>query len=115
MEANKNRHNDYEFTVYDEDDEILPIDGSELTFMVKVAVDPDETATIEKQNTAAGGNDTEIEYSTDGIDGKFKLHLLPADLVDLTRNVWYSEIKMTLDGKDHTIFQDHFYIKPVLI
>lgn len=115
MEADKNRHNDYEFTVYDENDEILPIDGAALIFMVKLNIDPSETAIIEKKNLLAGGNETQIEYTTDGIDGKFKLHLFPVDLVDLTRNVLYSEIKMTLDGKDHTIFQDTFHIKPVLI
>lgn len=112
FEIYQNRHHDIEFT-YKEDDVAQDISAAELTFSVYTA--KDATASFTKQNTAAGGSDAEISWVTDGTDGKFYVHVLPANTSGLTpRNYWY-EIKMTLSSKDTTIGLGQFKLIETMI
>ena len=90
----------------------LLITGAALTFEIKISRDKNETALVQKQNTAAGGGSTEVEdYNlTSGI---YKIHLAPDDTSGLG-NYW-CETKMTLASKDSTILLAKFQVVPVVI
>jgi len=109
----KNRHKDVQFT-YKVDGTARDISASELIFAVyeKKGV----TEQITKKNTAAGGGDTQISWVDDGTDGKFYVHLLPADTVSMEHDVYYYyEIRMVLTGKTVTIGANKFLLQGVSI
>ena len=114
INIDQDRHIDPEFT-YKEDGSAVDISGAELTFSVfssRSAI----SATFTKQNTAGGGGDDEISWVTDGSDGKFYVHILPADTTSLSTTVNYHwEIKMTLSSKDTTIGKGILTINRVMI
>jgi len=59
------------------------------------------------KNTAAGGDDTQISWVTDGKDGAFYVHLLPTHTENLLENKKYLwEIKMIIDVKVTTLGQN---------
>lgn len=92
--------------------EYLLMTGAALTFEIKTSIDRNESALVQKQNTAAGGGSTEIEdYNlTSGI---YKVHLQPNDTSGLG-NFW-CETKMSLASKETTILIAKFQVVPVVI
>lgn len=92
--------------------EELLITGASLTFEIKTSKDKNATALVQKQNSTAGGDATEIEDSN-LTGGEYKVHLLPDDTSGLG-NYW-CETKMTLAAKDTTILLAKFQVVPVVI
>ena len=86
-----------------------------LVFQIKRNLDINEAVITDKKNQSAGGSSAEIEdYSL--ISGIYKVHLAPDDLtgLDIDGSYW-CETKMTLSGKDATIFQKPFMVTKTLI
>jgi hypothetical protein len=97
---------------YKVDGAAYDLSGAELTFSVVDFNDPD-TVLIERQNTAAGGDDTEIEPVTDYSDGQFYLHILGTDTENLVAeaNYYYWQVNCTLSGKSFPLDQGILHIK----
>lgn len=91
---------------------VVNITGAALVFQIKASLDINATALVEKKNTTAGGDATEIENS-DLTNGEYKVHLLPENIADLGK--FFCEVKMTLSSKETTIFQKRFNVLPVVI
>ncbi len=91
---------------------VANITGAALVFQIKASLDINAAIMIERKNTAAGGNATEIEDSDLG-NGEYKVHLLPANVPNIGK--FFCETKMTLAAKDSTIFQKRFNVVPVVI
>lgn len=77
------------------------ITGASLVFQIKTERDRSGTAIVEKKNATAGGADDQIE-DTNLTSGIYRVFLDPADTTG-AGNYW-CETKMTLAGKDATIF-----------
>jgi hypothetical protein len=100
---------DAEITVYDEDDNAENITGSSIIFTLRESVE--EGVTLQKKNTAAGGGSDEIE-DYDLNNGKFRLHILPADTVSLEPGEYVYDIEVTTStGRVYTIVIDRFFVK----
>lgn len=91
---------------------VVILTGASLIFQIKESLDKNATVLVERKNATAGGDDTEIE-DFDLSGGIYKVHLLPAHVADLGK--FYCETKMTLGGKENTIFQRRFKVIPVVI
>ena len=91
---------------------VAPITGAALVFQIKTSLDKNATPLVEKQNSAAGGDATEIEDSDLG-NGEYKVHLEPTDVPNIGK--FFCEVKMTLSLKESTIFQKRFNVVPVVI
>lgn len=91
---------------------VVDITGASLVFQIKQSLDINATALVERKNTAAGGDATEIEDSN-LTNGEYKVHLIPTHVADLGK--FFCEVKMTLAAKDTTIFQKRFNVVPVVI
>lgn len=114
IEIDQNRHISPEFT-YKVDGIAQDISSAELTFELFESRES-TSATFTKQNTAAGGGDAQISWVTDGTDGKFYVHILPANTNSLSTSVNYHwEIKMTLSGEDTTPGAGTLTINEVMI
>jgi len=77
---------EWEFTVVDEDGSNPNITAASLTFTVKDAVEG--SVVFQRKNTAAGGDDTEIEI-TNGAGGIFVVKIIPANTSSLDINTTY--------------------------
>ena len=93
----------------------MDITDAQLVFQIKRNLDISEAVITEKKNQSAGGGGTQIE-DYDLSSGIYKVHLAPDDLtgLDIEGNYW-CETKMTLSGKDSTIFQKQFTATKTLI
>lgn len=91
FEVDKGFDNDQAFE-YQINGTAQDISSDKLTFSMFLSKTA-TTATIEKQNTAAGGGDTEIEWVTDGTNGQFTVHINPADTSSLDPGGYPYEIK----------------------
>lgn len=88
----------------------IDITSSEITFSVKSDV-KDTTYVFQKMNTAAGGDDTEIEI-TDATNGVFQLKLIPADTADINSGGYVYDFEITLsNGKTYTLEEDALIIE----
>lgn len=75
------------------------ISSAEITFSVKKVKSQTDTDIL-RQNTAAKGvSSTEIVFSTDGTDGKFKMNLVPANTSDLNTVIYNYSILIVLSTK----------------
>jgi hypothetical protein len=109
----KENHCDLIVTVYDEDDVIIPLDGTEQIFFTVKASTQDEEFLIQKRNDNAGGGDEEINITVP-TSGEFEVYLIPADTEDLEPSVYVYDIKMLIDNKQKTIVFDYFYLNEVV-
>ena len=101
LNIDQNRHESPTFT-YKIAGVAQDISLAALTFVL-FANETTTTATFTKKNVAAGGADAQISWVTDGTNGEYQVHILPADTVSLSLTTTYHwEIKMTLAGKDTT-------------
>lgn len=91
---------------------VANITGAALVFQIKISLDKNAAVLVERKNTAAGGDATEIEDS-DLTNGEYKVHLLTTHVPVIGK--FFCETKMTLSGKDATIFQKRFNVLPVVI
>ena len=102
---------DAEITVYDEDDVVESIVGALIIWTLRKSID-NENITLQKKNIAAGGGADEIEDYDLG-NGKFRLHILPADTISLDPGEYIYDIQLTTSGgKVYTIITDRLFIKP---
>lgn len=99
---------DAEVLVVDQDGVAKDITGSALVFTVRINSD-DVATVIQRKNTAAGGDSTEIEDS-DPENGKFKLHLTTTNTEQTVQDYVY-DFQMTIGGKVYTILKDVFTVK----
>jgi len=92
----------WEVTITDQDDAVVDISTAEIYFYIKTDLnDADADALVERGNTAAGGGNTEISFTTDGSDGKFQVHLVPANTATLEgRYAW--KVEIVLSSKTYT-------------
>jgi len=101
---------DAEITVYDEDDVVESIVGASIIWTLRKSIT--DGVTLQKKNTAAGGGADEIEDYDLG-NGKFRLHILPADTVGIDPGEYVYDIQLTTSGgKVYTIITDRLFIKP---
>ena len=98
---------DAEVTVLDKDGAVVSISGAAIVFTVMVDINS-ATFVIQRKNTAAGGNSTEIEDSDLG-NGKFKLHLTPTE-TEITVQDYIYDFQVTIASKVYTIIKDIFSI-----
>lgn len=95
--------------------EYVCITGAALIFQSKLTLDTGAAVLFELKNTTAGGSDSQLsEYNlTSGI---YDVHITPTNLTGLSINgTYWVETKMTLGGKDSTIFQKQIVILPSLV
>lgn len=98
-------------TVTDIDDAVFDLSAAELYFLL--ASDYTTAILITKKNTAAGGGDAQIEFVTDGTDGKYKIHLLSTDTPNMTgRYIYYTYC--TVGGKTYKIALDYMTVVKTL-
>jgi hypothetical protein len=91
---------------------VANIAGAALVFQIKISLDKNAAVLVERKNSAAGGDASEIEDSDLG-NGEYKVHLLPEHVADIGK--FFCETKMTLTLKEATIFQKRFNVVPVVI
>ena len=95
--------------------EFCLITGASLTFQFKETLDTGATPLVDLKNTQAGGNSTQIE-DYDLTSGIYIVHINPTNLTGLCINgTYWGETKMSLGGKDATIFQRRFVILPTAV
>lgn len=88
----------------------VDITAAELTFSCKKRP-TDTVALFERKNLAAGGDATQIEM-TDPTNGKFTVHVIPANTETAEGDVKYHyDVQMVLAGNVITIIKDRLYIK----
>lgn len=90
------------------------ISGAALTFVLTVS-EYDTTVIFERKNLAAGGENTQISWVSDGSDGKFYVHLVSANTSSLGEGTYWWEIQMVLVGKKTTIGQNKLEILETMI
>lgn len=89
------------------------ITGAALIFQCKENLNTGASALFELQNETAGGTGVE-DYNLES--GVYKVHITPTNLTGLSINgTYWCETKMTLSGKDSTIFQKRFKVVPTLV
>jgi len=99
-------------TVKDELGAVRDISSAEITFSVKENID-DVSHIFQRQNTAAGGGDTEIAWVTDGTDGKFKVLLIPANTDSINGSYRY-DVEIVISGRTLTILRSDINVKKVV-
>jgi len=110
LEINKNRYNQILFT----NPELTPITGAAITFQIKADVDEDLPALVEKKNTAAGGDDTEIEDVALDI-GTFRVKIDAVDTSTMDVGTYWCEVKAIISSKPYLLFQLKCKLQEVLI
>ena len=75
---------------------------AEIQFSMKKVI-TQTTADLVRQNTAAGGGDTEIEFTTDGTDGKFKIKLVPANTASLATGVYFYSAEIIISTLEQIV------------
>jgi hypothetical protein len=87
------------------DGAVKDISSGKLTFSVKsVKEDLDEIPIIKRENTAAKGEEsTEIVFTTDGIDGKYQVSLVPSNTKELIRDIYYYSVKLEISADEPKI------------
>jgi len=109
MEIFKGDDKTFKIIVQDSDDNTVDVSGAAVVFTVRKTLGADD-AEIERKNSAAGGDASEIEM-TDPSNGEFKIYLIPSNTEDLEADVYVYDIQITLGGKVYTILRDEFYLK----
>lgn len=89
-------------TIYDNTDVVVDLSSAEIYFYAKENEEDGETV-IEKANTAGGGGDDEIEFVTDGTDGKIYLHIDSSDTSSIDYTDLRYEIKCVIAGNTMTV------------
>ena len=91
---------EWEFIVRDKTTKVAEdISSAEITYSVKRVKSQADTDIL-RQNTAAKGSaSTEITFSTDGTDGKFKMNLVPTNTSALNTVRYFYSILVVLSTK----------------
>lgn len=76
---------------------VIDITNAEITFIMKAV---QGTQTIEKRNTAAGGDDTEIKH-IDNTTGVYAVYITRADTVNLAQDWYRFSSLVTVNGSDY--------------
>lgn len=77
------------------------IDISSYKLKFSVVADREATSSLfELSNTAGGGGDTEIEFTTDGTDGSFIVHVGASDTTSLEMKTYVWEIIYQIGSND---------------
>ena len=110
------RHTDLRITTKNpKTKEYAYITGAALVFQAKLTLDTGATALFELKNATAGGNDSQIS-DYDLTSGIYDVHITPTNLTGLSiGGTYWGETKMTLAGKDITIFQRQIAIMPTAV
>ena len=100
MNIDQGMDKEWEFIVRDKTTKVAEdISTAEITFSVK-RIKSQIGTDILRQNTAAKGeSSTEITFTTDGTDGKFKMNLVPANTSDLNTYRYFYSILVVLSTK----------------
>ena len=90
----------------------IPVDltGAAIWFTVKQQTsDTDDAAQVQKKNTLAGGDDTQIEIASPATDGMFSVYLVPSDTELVTAGSYMYGIRITLsNNKTYTVVRGQF-------
>jgi len=119
IEMYKGSSEDFEVVVTDQDDNPVPITNAEVIMSVKAKFEDDEYI-FQRKNTAAGGDDTQIEM-TDPDEGVCEIHLVPSNTsgIEIASNVLYTTfvydvwVKLT-SGKEKHVIVDRLFLYKVV-
>jgi len=101
-----------EITVVDENGTAVDISDSEIVFTVRANLKENSNIEIERKNEKASGDSTQITYSTDGTDGKFKMFLIPTNTNEMRPSKYWFDFQVTLsNNKVYTILKGEFILK----
>jgi len=95
----------YEVEVKDANGAVVPLTGASIKFTVKVST-KDSTPQFQLSNS----DQSEIEDS-DLANGKFKVHIVPANTNSMRASKYIYDIEVTLSGKVFTVIKDKFQLK----
>lgn len=91
------------------------ITGAALVFQSKLTLDTGAAVLFELKNATAGGSDSQLS-DYDLTSGIYDVHITPTNLTGLSiGGTYWVETKMTLAGKDVTIFQQQIAIMPTAV
>lgn len=77
----------------------IPIQSSEITFIVKKNKE-DTTPLFQRQNAAAGGGDDEIDFYTDGSDGIFDVFIVPSNTSGAEEGEYFYSAEVVVPAGD---------------
>ena len=99
-------------TVHQENGGPTNITDAKMWFTIKNrTTDPDSAALIQKKNTAAGGDDSQIHF-TDPVNGCAEIYIVPEDTEDTNPGIYVFDVQVTLaNGKTYTIARDKITFK----
>jgi len=106
----KSNNAEWQFDFKDQDGEIVNLTGASITFTVKESIEQTLVAEIIRQNTAAGGDDNEIEID-DAAAGLYSVKLVPVNTASLDEGGYYYDIKITLSGREETVASNKLLVK----
>jgi len=86
----------------------VPLTGAEIIFSVKL--DAKETEyEFQRKNTAANGDASQIE-DVDLANGNFKVHIIPANTLDMKIREHSYDVEVTLGSKVYTVIFSKFIL-----
>lgn len=87
----------------------VDLTGAKITFTMKDDEEDTEIVLI-RQNTAAGGDTTEIE-DTDLANSEFRVHLTPANTKTIDPRTYQYDVLVILGTDEYTVIKDKIKVK----
>lgn len=85
----------WRFTMEDSEGTPIDISSAEITFLVKQDKE-DTSPTFQRQNSAAGGSASEIDFYTDGTDGIFDVFIIPSNTSGIEEGEYYYSAEVVI-------------------
>ena len=110
IELYKGDNKTYRLTVLDGDGEFVDISLALITFTVRKYLGASNIS-FTRKNLAAGGSATQINFVTDGVDGKADIFLIPENTSGLDPGMYVYDVQVVISTKVYTVISDSIDLK----